>query len=104
MNTDGRSHPLDDRCGTHAAANAKVHQRGVVREAKIGLDPRALHGLERHQIREDRIRVLAETHEKVLRATFEPADALKERIERGTLSVGALEKVALSPDRFDIRG
>ncbi|HEU4456234.1 MAG TPA: baseplate J/gp47 family protein [Longimicrobium sp.] len=52
----------------------------------------------------DRIRVLAEAHEKVLRATFEPADALKERVERGTLSVGALEKVALSGDRFDIRG
>jgi len=52
----------------------------------------------------DRIRVLAEGHEKVLRATFEPADALEDRIERGTLSVGALEKVALSAERFEIRG
>jgi hypothetical protein len=52
----------------------------------------------------DRIRVLAERHEKVLRATFEPAASLEDRVERGTLSVGAMEKVALSADRFDIRG
>jgi|GEM_PF-2292032 len=53
----------------------------------------------------NRIAELAAAHEQVLRADFQEADALRDRVGRDrSLSVGALEKVALSAERFDIRG
>ena len=51
----------------------------------------------------DRVRALAEAHERVLRATFDPAPALAGRIDRGALQVGAMERLVLAGDAFEIR-
>ncbi|HEU4561834.1 MAG TPA: hypothetical protein VFS20_28675 [Longimicrobium sp.] len=51
----------------------------------------------------DRVRALAEAHERVLRATFDPAPALAGRIARGALNVGEMEKLVLAGDAFEIR-
>lgn len=41
----------------------------------------------------DRVRSLADRHDRVLRASFEPDEALADRVTRGTLAVGAFERV-----------
>ncbi|HET7233330.1 MAG TPA: hypothetical protein VFJ16_25180 [Longimicrobium sp.] len=51
----------------------------------------------------DRVRALAEAHERVLRATFDPAPELAARTDRGALQVGALEKLVLAGNAFEIR-
>jgi len=51
----------------------------------------------------DRVRALAEGHERVLRAAFEPAPELAPRIQRGALQVGAMEKLVLGDDTFAIQ-
>lgn len=51
----------------------------------------------------DRVRALAEAHERVLRATFEPAPGLGPRIQRGAVQVGAMEKLVLADDTFAIQ-
>lgn len=49
----------------------------------------------------DRVRALADAHERVLRAAFEPADALKAekgRVGKGKLNVNPFEKVVLGDE------
>jgi len=51
----------------------------------------------------DRIRAVAEAHERVLRATFTPAPELAARVKERAVQVGAMEKLVLADDTFVIQ-
>ncbi|HET7462022.1 MAG TPA: hypothetical protein VFJ82_12270 [Longimicrobium sp.] len=74
--------------------------RDQVRQAVLDL----LDGLRPEENLElDRVRAVAEAHERVLRAAFDPAPELAARTDRGALQVGAMEKLVLSGDTFVIQ-
>jgi hypothetical protein len=93
--------------GTLALAlplTATDHEKRIVREQVRQQVADLLDGLRPEESLElDRVRALAETHERVLRATFEPAAALAGRIDDGALEVRAMEKLVLGGDAFEIR-